>query len=292
MTHKISQILLFCLLSLTLASCGTALTGKPHLTVSIEPLRYFVENVAGDKFAVTTLVPTGASPETYELTPQQVVEVSDSRAYFTVGTLGLEQTRLQKLTQNAPDLVTINVSDSISLMTTDEKCTTEDEHNHFYSDGIDLHTWTSTTSARAIVKRVCSALIALDSANAAFYTHRADSMLTHIDHIDAQIRTTLRHLQHRTFLIYHPALGYFARDYGLQQMSVETDGKEPSAERMQQLIHRAQTEKVKVVFIQTEHSGRAAKRIAEAIDSRVVSISPLDYQWDKQMLHIAKSLVE
>lgn len=290
--HKISQLLLCCLLPLTLASCGEALTGGQRLTVSIEPLRYFVENVAGDKFVVTTLVPTGASPETYELTPQQVVEVSDSRAYFTVGTLGLEKTRLQKLTENAPELVTVNVSDSIPLMTTDETNCTDEHHGHLHSDGVDLHTWTSTTSARAIVKRICHALIELDSANAAFYAHRSDSLLAHIDSIDVQIRATLRNLQHRTFLIYHPALGYFARDYGLQQMSVETDGKEPSAERMQQLIHRAQSENVKVVFIQTEHSGRAARRIAEAIGGRVVNISPLDYQWDAQMLHIAKSLVQ
>ena len=273
--HKISQLLLCCLLPLTLASCGEALTGGQRLTVSIEPLRYFVENVAGDKFVVTTLVPTGASPETYELTPQQVVEMSDSRAYFTVGTLGLEKTRLQKLTENAPELVTVNVSDSIPLMTTDETNCTDEHHGHLHSDGVDLHTWTSTTSARAIVKRICHALIELDSANAAFYAHRSDSLLAHIDSIDVQIRATLRNLQHRTFLIYHPALGYFARDYGLQQ-----------------LIHRAQSENVKVVFIQTEHSGRAARRIAEAIGGRVVSISPLDYQWDVQMLHIAKSLVQ
>lgn len=93
-------------------------------------------------------------------------------------------------------------------------------------------------------------------------------------------------------MIYHPALGYYARDYGLQQVSVEQDGREPSAERMQQLILQAQREKVKVVFIQEEQAGRAAKRIAESAKTKIISIAPLSAEWDKQMLHIAQTLAQ
>ena len=98
--------------------------------------------------------------------------------------------------------------------------------------------------------------------------------LQHIDSIDGEIRQILRPLAHRTFIIYHPALGYFARDYGLQQVAVEQDGREPSADRMQQLILQAQRDNVQVVFIQEEHAGRAARRIAESTGARIVSIAP------------------
>lgn len=275
-----------------LASCAGGLTDGERITVSIEPLRYFVEAIGGEKYSVTTLVPSGASPETYELTPQQVVEVSDSRIYFSVGTLGFEKTRLRKLTDNAPHLTAVNLSDSIALMTTDEACCTTDHvHGTAFEPAIDLHTWVAPSSARKMAHRICTALTRLDSLNAPLYASRRDSLIRHIDSVDARIRTILKDLPQRTFLIYHPALGYFARDYGLRQLAVEHNGKEPSAERMQQLIHQARAEGVKVVFIQEEHSGRAARRIAEALGARVVEIAPLSYEWDEQLLHIASSLV-
>lgn len=278
---------------LLLTSCANPLSEQPQLTVSIEPLRYFVENIGGDNFRVSTLVPAGASPETYELTPQQVVEVSQSRAYFSIGTLGFEQTRLKQLLDNEPNLLAVNVSDSIPLLTSEQTCCNHHHHDHHHEgESIDLHTWASPTSAEHIVRRICATLVEIDSINAPLYQQRTDSLLAHIEQVDQTIRATLRPLQNRTFLIYHPALGYFARDYGLQQFAVEQDGKEPTAERLQELIHQAETEGIKVVFIQKEHSGRAAQRIAEATGGRVVSINPLAYDWDKEMIRIAKALAE
>lgn len=269
-----------------LMGCHDVVDTRPVLTVSIEPLRYFVQAIGGDNFQINTLVPAGASPETYELTPQQVVQASDSKAYFSIGTLGFEQTRLQKLVDNAPNLMVVNCSDSITLLQNDH----HHEHKTHTTDGIDLHTWMSTTSGKQIAHNVLRALCQVDSANASLYQHRHDSLVHHIDSLDSKIRKTLRPLTHRTFMIYHPALGYYARDYGLQQVSVEQDGREPSAERMQQLILQAQREKVKVVFIQEEQAGRAAKRIAESAKTKIISIAPLSAEWDKQMLHIAQSL--
>ena len=269
-----------------LMGCHDVVDTRPVLTVSIEPLRYFVQAIGGDNFQINTLVPAGASPETYELTPQQVVQASDSKAYFSIGTLGFEQTRLQKLVDNAPNLMVVNCSDSITLLQNDH----HHEHKTHTTDGIDLHTWMSTTSGKQIAHNVLRALCQVDSANASLYQHRHDSLVHHIDSLDSKIRKTLRPLTHRTFMIYHPALGYYARDYGLKQVSVEQDGREPSAERMQQLILQAQREKVKVVFIQEEQAGRAAKRIAESAKTKIISIAPLSAEWDKQMLHIAQSL--
>ena len=268
------------------AACTDGISSAPTVTVSVQPLRYFVENIAGPHFQVNTLVPAGASPETYELTPRQVVEVSDSRLYFSVGTLGFERERLDKLTANAPRLVTVNVSDSIALM---EGCADDHGEDH---GGIDLHTWTSVSSGRQIARNVCQALCRADSAHAPYFIHRRDSLLRHIDSLEVSIRSLLDREHERTFVIYHPALGYFARDFGLHQLAVERDGKEPSAEHLQQLIRQARAAGVKVVFVQEEHAGRAARRLAEAIGARIVSIAPLSAEWDKQLLHIARALAQ
>lgn len=147
------SLCLFALFCALFTACSDSISSAPTVTVSVPPLRYFVENIAGPYFQVNTLVPAGASPETYELTPKQVVEVSDSRVYFSVGTLGFERARLDKLTANAPRLTTVNVSDSIPLM---EGCA--DEHPG-EDIGIDLHTWTSVSSGRQITRNVCAAQI-------------------------------------------------------------------------------------------------------------------------------------
>ena len=215
-----------------------------------------------------------------------MVAVSDSRLYFSVGTLGFERERLDKLTANAPRLVTVNVSDSIPLM---EGCDDGHEEEH---GGIDLHTWTSVSSGRQITRNVCEALCKADTAHTAFFIERRDSLLRHIDSLEVSIRALLDQKHERTFVIYHPALGYFARDFGLHQLAVEHNGKEPSAEHLQQLIHQARAAGVKVVFVQEEHAGRAARRLAEAIGARVVSIAPLSAEWDKQLLHIARALAQ
>lgn len=272
---------------LLLCSCADTFRSVPTVTVSISPLRYFVQNIAGPHFEVNTLVPAGASPETYELTPRQVVDVSDSRLYFCVGTLGFERERLERLTANAPRLTTVNLSDSISLIEDRAHTPHADAHDH---DGIDLHIWTSVTNGRRIARNVCAALSRADSLHTAFYEQRRDSLLRHIDSLEVDIRAQLDTLRQRTFVIYHPALAYFARDFGLRQLSVETDGKEPSAAQLRQLIARAREAGVGVVFVQEEHAGRAARRLAEAIGARVVSIAPLSPEWDRQLLHIARAL--
>lgn len=270
-------------LLLLCGSCSHGISDAPVLTVSIAPLRYFAENIAGDHFRISTLVPAGASPETYEPTPQQVVAISESKLYLCVGTLGFEQTSLRKLTDNSPTLLVVNTSDSIPLI--------KDQHNckGHPTDGIDLHTWISTSSGRQIARNVCRALCTIDSAHVDYYQHRRDSLLAHIDSLDLRIHETLKHLLHRTFLIYHPALGYFARDYGLRQLSVEQDGREPSVRGMEQLVYQARSEGVQVVFVQEGHSGKGAQRIAETIGAKVVKIYPLSSDWDRQLLHIATS---
>ena len=146
--RALTLLFLSAALSLCVA-CSDSITSAPTVTVSVQPLRYFVENIAGPHFEVNTLVPAGASPETYELTPRQVVEVSDSRLYFSVGTLGFERERLDKLTANAPRLVTVNVSDSIPLM---EGCDDghEEEHGGYRPPHLDFRQFRPTNRAQCV----------------------------------------------------------------------------------------------------------------------------------------------
>lgn len=141
-----------------------------------------------------------------------------------------------------------------------------------------------------MAQNAASALCQADSANAPYYQQRLKAFEQQMDKLDAELRRSLMPLQGRAFLIYHPALGYLARQYGLHQLAVEHDGKEPSAAYMQQLANRCRAEGVKVVFVSKEHTGRAARRLAQDIGAKVVEINPLSYDVPEQMKLIAKSL--
>jgi zinc transport system substrate-binding protein len=91
-------------------------------------------------------------------------------------------------------------------------------------------------------------------------------------------------------MIYHPALSYFARDYGLHQISIEEGGKEPSPAHLKEIIEVCKTEKVRIVFIQPEFDRRNAEVMAKETGTRIVPINPLSYNWEEEMIKIAKEL--
>ncbi len=270
------------LLLLLFVSCGKAKQdARPVVTVSIEPLRYFAESIAGGQFRVATLVPVGASPEVYQPTPQQMIDLSESKLYFKVGTLGFEQTKLDEMTKAAPETRTVDTSRGIALLQDCGCC------GH---GGHDQHTWLSVKNARVILRNMCAAFCEIDTANTGHYESRLAEQLHRLDSLDAALRTVLVDAAQRDFLIFHPALGYFSADYGFRQKAIQHEGKEPSPRQMAELIRWAKAQSVKTVFVQKEHSARAAQRIADEIGAEVVTINPLSYDWTAEMLNIAHHL--
>ncbi len=269
-------------LTTALAACAPSSVQRADTTtVSIAPLAYAVRAVIGDSADINVLTPAGASPETYQPTPAQLTALSESRLYVKIGTLGFERTQLEKLTANMPHLICVNASKGITPI--------EDDHGH-HSDGGDPHTWTSPANMKVIAANICHAFIELDTTRTRAFIDRLHRFSTHLDSIDAAIRQRLNGAPTRTFLIYHPALAYFAKAYGLRQLSVEHDGKDASAERMAQLIETCRREKVRTVFIQKEYSGQTARAIAREIGAEVVEINPLSADWESEILNIADAL--
>ena len=277
-------IILFALLS----SCGgrSHTDHKPILTVTIEPLRYFTETIAGDKYKVVSMLPEGTSPETYDPTPGQLVDLGKSQAYFRVGYIGFERAWIKKLQANAPHLLFFDTSRGVSLLKDNHTHGAKEGHMH---EGVDPHIWNSPRNAAIMAENIYRALCELDQKNEAYYKHRVDSLLRQIASTDSIIRTELPALD-KAFVIYHPALTYFAADYGLRQISIEEEGKEPSPAHLEELIKRCKAEKVKVIFVQQEFDVRNAEVIAKELNVKVVPINPLSYQWQKEMLGIAKAL--
>lgn len=256
---------------------------RPIVTVSIEPLRYVVEAVAGDKYQVKTLMPQGASPETYEPTPRQMVALGESQFVFRMGSLGFEQTQLPRMMNSLPNVSLVDAAQGIPLI--------ESSHHHEgESESGDPHVWLSPQNLIVMANNVANTLSQYDKSNAAYYRRRTQRFEQQMKALDQELSQSLQGLKCRTFLIYHPALGYLAHQYGLQQLAVEHDGKEPSAAYMQQLISQCKKESVRVVFISKEHNGRSAERIAHELGAHVVTINPLDYDVPRQLKKIVDEL--
>ena len=261
---------------------------KPRIIVTIEPLRYFTEAIVGDQFEVASIVPKGSSPETYDPSPRQLIDLAQSKAYFRIGYIGFEQVWADKLAENAPHLHFFDLSEGIDLIYDESHA-----HRHGASQeedkGVEPHVWCSTTNAQIIAANIVKAMHVLDKANDSLYMERYKALSRRIERTDSLIRHTLATAD-STFMIYHPALSYFARDYGLRQIPIEEGGKEPSPARLQELIDLCREEAVHVVFVQPEFDRRNAQLIAEQTGTQIADINPLAYDWEKEMLHAADAL--
>lgn len=266
-------------------SCGQQKqeTNQPTLTVTIEPLRFFTEAIAGEHYNVVSMVPAGSNPETYDPTPQQLVTLNKSVAYLRIGYIGFEQAWMERLQANAPDLPVFDTSKDVELM---------EGHSHGDTPAVEPHIWNSTRNARTIADNIFRALCQLDADHTDYYRERLNRLNHCIERTEQTILALLPEVKSETFLIYHPALTYFARDYGLTQISIEDDGKEPSPTHLQTLIRNCRRDKVKVIFVQQEFDTRNAQVIAREVGARIVPINPLSYDWEQEMTHIIQALTE
>lgn len=291
-----SILSIFCL-CLLLAACSSrtkptqeaADDQRPLITVTIEPLRYFTEALAGDRFRVVSMVPRGASPETYDPTPRQLMDLSESVGYLRIGYIGFEQTWMERLSANAPHLRFFDLSQGIDLIRDESHAHEHEGHGH--AAGVEPHIWNSARNALCITNQITQALIALDASGDSVYRHRCDSLQAAIQHTDSLCRALLqRPGADRAFMIYHPALSYFARDYGLRQIPIEAGGEEPSPAYLKQLVDECREAGVRVIFVQPEFDRRNAELLARQTGAQIIDINPLSYNWQQEMLHVARSL--
>ena len=260
-------------------------TQRPVITVSIEPLRYITERITGDGFRVETFVPKGSSPETYEPTPEQMMKLGQCLVYFTVGDLGFERTWTDRLRQMSPEVPFVRTSESINLIEVHHHCSSDTPENE-----TDPHVWTSPAHMKTIAQNICASLCKLDTAHARQFRRNLQQTLADLQATEDSIHTLVDSLHPKAFLIYHPTLTYFAQDYGLTQIAIETDGKEPSPAQLVRLIRLCKEKQVRTIFVQQEFDRRNAELIAQETGTHLVDINPLSYEWKEEMLKIARTL--
>lgn len=251
------------------------------LFVSIQPQAYFVERVGGSHVEVEVLVGPGQSPATFELTPQQMAKLTQADAYFRIG-LPFEKRLVGKIQTALSDLRVVDTHQGIKLRTM--------EHEH-HNDGSDPHIWLDPKLVKVQAATVCEELCRLDPVNVDAYKKNLETFKADLDEVDAKITQALEPLKGRKFYVFHPSYGYFGDAYGLTQVAVEVEGKEPGARQLAALIDQAKEDSVKVIFVQPQFSAKSAEAVAEAIGGVVVPIDPLARDYLKNLEDIAEKIV-
>jgi zinc transport system substrate-binding protein len=277
----------FLLISILLLFAGcrhVAVNPGKEVTVSILPQKYIVQRIAGSLFNINVMMPPGANHETYEPSPLSMKSLANSKVYFSVGWLDFEKTWTPRFADLFPEMKIVNTSEGGKLLWYNG-----DKHNE-HSPGVDPHTWLSPGFVKLQAGRIAVSLSEIDPGHSVLFRANLQHFSAELDSIDTVYSRLFSPVKGMKFLIYHPALGYFARDYNLVQISLETEGKEPSAVHLSQLIEIARKEGIHSILVSKEFDSRNAETIAREIGGQVVVFDPMAGDLMANLDHIARIL--
>ena len=267
----IRSIWLACLLIPTVASAV-----QIQVFTTVLPLKSLAEKIGGEHVNVTSMVGSGDDPHTFSPTSQQIARLAQADLYITAG-IEFEKAWMERIKSTNSEMEIIGDSNG---------------HEHEHEHELDPHPWTSPLLAMNMADTISDALIRIDPNNHKFYDKNRYSLQAELSLLDQEIQKQLKNLKQRKFMVFHPAWGHFAERYGLTQISIEHEGKEPGARALVELIREARKEKIRVIFVQPQLSKRAAEQIADAIGGRVVPIDPLSADYINNMRKISQHLFE
>ena len=263
----IQKIATFIICTLLVVGCASKSDGdKKTIYVTITPMQAIVEEITEGDFNVEVIVPKGASPETFEPTPKQVTAFSDAEFIFSTGLIDFEQSLVNRISGNAE---VVNLSKGIELIA--GSCS---HGNHQHKHGVDPHIWTSPRALRTMVVNAHDAIIA-HYPDSVKYTTATEQLLKRIDALDSYCATRLEGTGVEAMMIYHPAYTYYARDYGIEQIAIEHDGKEPSLRQTTALIDKAKEHGVRVILRQPQYSEDKVRAIAKDCGAEIITTDPL-----------------
>lgn len=250
----------------------TAEASPPVVLVSVAPHKFFVERIAGDTLKVQLMVPAGVSAHTFEPTPKQMIQASQASIWFCLGET-FETKALSALKAHRPDLQVVDLRDGVNLLYASSApdqgvCHCCSPH------GADLHIWLSLREAKTQLRRIAAVLASCYPLHAQLYQDNLQTTLEEFEALDAQITAQLSSLKNRVIVVSHPAYAYFCRDYGLKQLAIEQEGREPTARQLTHLLQQVRAASVCHVFIQPQYNNKGALLIAREIGASVIMLNP------------------
>ena len=292
--HRFNRFLQFTLFAVVLCvffGCkDNNIVIEYRAVVSIAPLKPLVQEILGDDFEVSVLVPQGASPETFEPTPKQLREVESARFIFATGLLEFEQSLLHRIARKE-QVVNLSQGIDVSAGTCSHAHHNHANCSHNHAHGVDPHIWCSPKQLDKMAANAYNA-IAREMPDSTKYKENYAGLCIKLLALDTMVAIRCQKSQNKKFFIYHPALTYLARDYGLTQVAIEHEGKEPSAKHLAQLIDQAREAGIKHIFYQSEFPASSVEAICKDTNSNAMEINPLEEDIFYNILHIVDLITE
>jgi len=241
------------------------------VAVTVAPQAYFVERVGGNRVDVRVMIPKGVCPETYEPTPRQLISLSNAIIYVKIGQdiFPAEKKYLNVLKKNSAKIEVVGFSESINRLKDDP------------------HVWLSPSAVKKISHNIYQALINIDPAHKGYYEGNLLLFLKDIENMELGIKKALAGKEGKAFLVYHPAWGYFAAEFGLKQLAIEKEGKSVSASELRRIVEVAKDKGIDVIFVQKGFDAKSARSVAREIKGRVMEVDPLEKDWISNLNNFA-----
>ena len=287
-----NKIVLLLVVTVVLFSCNSKKANKAEvgdvITVSILPQKTFIEKIAGNDFKVNVLIPPGSSPAAYSLLPSQLIDVAKSAVWFRIGYIGFEYSWKDKIAQANTNMKVVDLSEGLDLIA--DKV--EQHGGHIHMQGVDPHIWLSPVLVKQIAKKILDELLILKPEKKAEYEANYLKFSNEIDQINIEIKNKLKEFQGRKIIMFHPSLSYYARDFGLEQFSLETGGKEPTPKQLARVVILARDENLKIIYIQSEFDVEHARVFAEEINGEIIQIWPLNPAWEDNLMEMTDIFIK
>lgn len=283
--HINIYIIVACFAAMLVSCGGTKQADGRKIVVTVAPLEGLVKEIVGEDYEVSILLPSGSTPENYSPTPRQIASLEGADMVFMLGTMDFEQ-QIVKRFENQQNNSFIDVCKGIKLIAggcshshshEHHDCDCEhhshSEHSEHHHIGTDPHIWLAPGTLEVIVDNIAEEILAQNPDSTKYFANY-ERLKAKIQQRKELYREMLISAP-RAFLIYHPALGYLAEEYGLEQISLENEGKSPTPAAVAEIVDRVKAEGIKSMIYQQEYPLDVVKPIAEILGVNLVEINPL-----------------
>ena len=262
--------------------------------VTIVPQEEMLEFIGGDYVDVTVMVPAGESPHSFEPTPEQMTKVAQASAYFKVGSgVEFELVHMDTILEQNSDLKVFDCSKNIAIVSFNEHYGQEDYHEGEEDsdhEGTDPHIWTSPVNFKKMAEVAYNGLVEIDPDHQEEYHSNYQAYISKLDNLHTNVSNMLQLYEGKSFMVYHPAWGYFGDTYNLKQIAIEEGGKQPGPAGVAAIIEQAKNENITVVFVSPQFDTSSAEIIANEIDGDVVFANPLMTDYESTILRLAEDM--
>ena len=292
---KIFSWILVLLLVLSVSAVAIGCNSQPVVSdeqlvvaVSIVPQATFVKAVAGDLVEVVTMIPPGFSPANHAPSMREMRQFSNAEIYFTIG-VPAEESILRGALDINKNLKIIDLATEVATVYPDRNFTVEASCACCPGPGgRDPHIWLSPKRVKTMIEVIARELSYIDPENENIYKENAQAYLVKLETLDREIRTMLQNINNRTFIVYHPAFGYFADEYGLTMVALEKHGKKATTEHLKDIVNLAREKEIRVILYQAEFDSKQANVLAEEIGGETVKVAPLAPNYIENLTKIAQ----